>query len=463
LLFELYAEIEKLKKENAQLRSENEQLRLENTELRSRLNQNSSNSSKPPSSDGLAKKPAFPKTVKGKKGGKPGHKGKTLQMVATPDLIIEHQVQECSCGASLTGVAQELCEKHQVFDLPEPRLEVSEHRIYRCICPACGKEHRGDSPDVPLAPASYGKGVKALVVLLSNSYKLPFKKVQSLFEDLFGYPINESTVYSANESCYEHLATTEERIKNKLTESTCAHADETGLRVEGKLHWLHSLSDGLHTYLFVHPKRGREAIESQYSLIPHLNGWLVHDCWSSYFGITTVKHAICGAHLLRELQGLTDNGCRWAKTFQAFLLNIYLTPFDTRSAQRANIEKRYDLICHLADKIEPPPNEKQGKGRKKATKGRNLLIRLIKHKDAVLAFAFNQQVPFTNNQAERDIRPAKLKQKISGCFRTFNGAHIYARIEGFISSARKNQLNVFKELKNTFNGYNHFTLSEVPC
>lgn len=442
----------------SELETKNAALEEENKALQAKLNQNSQNSSKPPSSDGYKKVAAFPKTKGGKKEGKKGHEGKTLLQVENPDFIKEHKVTQCTCGRDLSDVASSLAETRQVFDLPLPRLEVIAHQIFQTQCPDCGRIHKSNAPKGVNAPVQYGNGVKALVTLLSSGYKLPFKKIQLLFTDLFGYPINEATIDSANRTCFQNLEETEKTILQKITESKVAHADETGLRVAGKLNWLHALVTPLFTYLFVHAKRGKIAMESEKSHLSSFFGWLVHDCWGSYFGFTQMRHAICNAHILREFQPLIDSDCKWAQTFRKFLLTIYHKPFQERLKYKAIIEARYDTICRIADHIEPAPRQKKsGKGRHKRTKGRNLLERLVKNKDAVLAFAFNPEVPFTNNQAERDVRPAKVKQKISGCFRTFSGAEIYARIESFVSTARKNQLNIFKELQDTFNGYNYFT------
>lgn len=290
-------------------------------------------------------------------------------------------------------------------------------------------------------------------------FKLPFKKIQLLFGDLFGYSINESTVYKASQQCYNQLAESEEKIKLKVIEQEVVHADETGLRVNGKLNWLHTATSQLYTYLFVHKNRGAKALNSDKSILNKLRGWLIHDCWSSYFKFDKVKHGICGAHILRELEGLIENEkSRWAKTFKTFLMSVYEMPFEERIKRRHHIKTRYNLICHIADRLEPPPLKPPGKrGKYKRTKGRNLVERLISEQNAVLAFAFNYGVPFTNNLAERDIRPAKVKQKISNCFRTITGADIYARIEGFISTVRKHNRNVFSELYSTFEGKNFIT------
>lgn len=450
-------QLEEFEKENKLLRAENSILKTENAELKARLNSNSRNSSKPPSSDGYTKKPAFPKEKGGKQGGQIGHKGSTLKQVETPDKIIECLPGKCKCGHYFNEL--KLTEKRQVFELPKPKLEVIEYQILKGTCPVCGMEKCGEAPENVKSPVQYGNNAKALSVLLNVHYKLPFNKVQGLFGDIFGCQINKSTVFSATKNCYDKLETSEEEIKERVTASSVAHADETGIRVEGKLHWLHTATNSLYTYLFVHKKRGKLALESEKSILQNFKGWLVHDCWESYFRFTKIKHAICGAHILRELDGLIENyDTKWAKVFRSFMISVYLMPYEERARQEKKIRARFDAICALGEKYEPPPEKKEGKGRMKRTKGRNLVERLIREKKAILAFAFNIDVPFTNNLAERDIRPVKTKQKVSNCFRTIQGSEIYARIESFISTARKNKKDVFSELCNTFEGYNFLTI-----
>lgn len=433
-------------------------LKFENSALKARLNSNSRNSSKPPSSDGYTKKPAFPKNKGGKQGGQKGHKGSTLKQINNPDQVIKCIPGNCSCGHEFTKSQIRLSEKRQVFELPKPQLKVIEYQLLKATCPKCGMEHTGKAPEGVNSPVQYGNNAKALSVLLNVHYKLPFNKVQGLFGDIFGYPINKSTVYSATEKCYKKLEESEQIIKSRIIKNDITHADESGVRVENKLHWLHTATTSLYTYLFVHQKRGRVALESEKSILKKYKGWLVHDCWGSYFNFKKMRHAVCGAHILRELEGIIENqNTKWAKVFKIFIMSVYQMPFEERIKQRKIIRSRYDIICEIGEKKEPPPIKKQCKGRMKRTKGRNLVERLIREKEAVLAFAFNKKVPFTNNLAERDIRPVKVKQKISNCFRTMKGAEIYARIESFISTARKNQKNVFSELCTTFDAYNFLT------
>ena len=428
-------------------------------ELEVKLSQNSTNSHRPPSSDGLKKppvKPAFPRKSGKKRGGQKGHKGRTLEMVSRPDHIVPHTPKVCTCGQDLTATAKSIVEKRQVFDLPEPKLEVTEHQVQSCTCTKCGKLNVGSFPSEVPARVQYGSGVRTLTVLLYNGMNLSYGKIRQLFTDLFGYELNESTQINAQKRCSTNIEPVELQIRQALLESLINHYDETGLRVAGKLHWMHNCSNEQLTYLFVHPKRGKKALNSEYSDLPKYTGWAVHDRWASYFLYKNCQHADCGAHLLRDLQSLIDKGSKWAKQMHELLMEAYTKSNYGKSlcSNLKTVQKRYDQILRKAQKEEPPPIQRFEGKRPWKTKGRNLLEHLDKFKRAVLAFAENRHVPFTNNLAERDVRPAKTKQKVSGCFRTLTGAQQYARIQAFISTARKQQLNVFNELLAIFNGHN---------
>ena len=309
-----------LRQENSELKDENADLKAKIAELKARQNSNSNNSSKPPSSDGYRKKPALPKKKGGKQGGQEGHKGRTLQQVENPDKTVYCEPDHCDCGHSFSEEELVLSETRQVFNIPKPKLDITEYQIYKATCPVCGIVHKGVAPEGVHAPIQYGNSVKAYVSLLNVQFKLPFKKIQLLFGDLFGNSINESTIYSATQLCYNKLEKSEEIIKTRVAESPVVHADETGLRVAGKLHWLHTATTLFDTYLFVHEKRGGVALTSDKSILDRYTGWLVHDCWSSYFGFKKVKHALCGAHILRELEGLVENEQReWARIVQGYL------------------------------------------------------------------------------------------------------------------------------------------------
>jgi transposase len=431
------------------LEAENTALKSANSDLLSRLNKNSRNSNKPPSTDGLAKKPAFPKSEGKKTGGQLGHKGKTLEMVSCPDRIVVHHAPHCPCCSRAFSPAdvEQIVARRQVFDIPQPRLEVTEHQVGIITC--CQQGHRGSFPASVGQPVQYGTKIKALSVLLNTDHKIPFEKISQLLGDLYGCSFNEGTAISANQACFDALEAAEESIKSKILQARTAHFDETGMRVEGRLHWFHTASTALFTYLFVHAKRGAEALNSPLSLIKDFTNWAVHDCWASYFEFSQCSHALCNAHILRELESLREGGSKWATDMQGLLLELF------GLSQKATVVvpdrdmwmRKYDRICQDGDREEPPPV--QGKrGKPKSTKGRNLLKRLLLHRQGILAFAFIEHVPFTNNQAERDIRCLKTKQKVATSFRTFDGAKTYARIQSVVSTLRKHDMNVFQNLIN---------------
>ena len=267
--------------------------------------------------------------------------------------------------------------------------------------------------------------------------------------DLYGYDLNSATVLDTLERGYEQTAPLEEATKERLKETQVVHFDETGIRVGGKLYWMHTASTSDDTYLFIDEKRGYDALISEQSLIKDFNGTAVHDCLPAYFKFDDVYlHALCGSHLLRELNGLKKNGSVWAEQMHEFLLDLYKAPRPITIFQN-EIRSYYQDILEQADQEEPPP--KKGKrGRPKQSPGRNLLDRLSKYEEGVLAFAFRVGVPFTNNQAELDLRPSKVKLKVSGCFRTVEGARIYARIQAATSTFRKHDQNVFTSLRQVF-------------
>ena len=289
-----------------------------------------------------------------------------------------------------------------------PKLEVTEHQLDLIIC--CGRIHKGVFPTSVNQPVQYGSKIKALSVLLSTDYKLSFEKIEQLLGDLYDCSFNESTAISANSTCFNSLEATEQQIKTNILNQTVAHFDETGMHVEGKLHWFHTASTALFTYLFMSTHRGKEALKSAKSLIKDFTNWAVHDCWVSYFDFSDCSHALCNAHLIREPEALKENGSLWAVQMQSLLFELF------QLSQKATIIvpnqqlwlQKYQTLCQMADSEEPPP-VKNKKGKPKNSKERNLLNRLLKHQVGVLAFAFTEHIPFTNNQAERDIRYLKTK------------------------------------------------------
>ncbi|MCK6695760.1 MAG: IS66 family transposase [Thermoanaerobaculia bacterium] len=437
-------------------RGQIDQLELRVKDLESQINQNSRNSSRPPSTDWKKSKPAFPRGAGGKIGGKKGHDGGTLKMVSQVDDTVYHRLEVCShCGKAHFQEPLNVHARRQVFDIPLPRIEVTEHQVLTWTCCGCQHENRGSFPADVTSATQYGPRLQTMSVLFNNAYCIPRNKIQQIFKDLYGVTLNEGTLQNQQQSAYEALAEDEAHIKSCLSQSPVVHFDETGVYVGSQRLWKHAISNERYTYLFVHPKRGMAAHEEDLSILPAFKNWAVHDCWTSYFHFLLCRHAVCGAHLLRELTALIEQGSKWAKEFHAFLLDLYQRSDKGRAsiptAQRARIRAQYKALLQKADKEEPPPIPKP-RGKPKKTKGRNLLDRLTKYQKAVLAFAFHCAVPFTNNQAERDIRPAKTKMKVSGCFRTMQGAKIYARVQSFASTVRKLQFNPFNELFTVLTG-----------
>nr|BAL56953.1 transposase [uncultured Chloroflexota bacterium] len=452
-LASLEAEVARLQAEVARLGAENARLQAENAELRRRLGLNSQNSHRPPSSDGYRKKrvqPALPKGEKRVSGGQPGHKGKTLCQVEKPDRVRLHLPRHCVvCGREIAvDEPHEVVSRRQVFDLPEPKLEVTEHQLGCIEC--CGQKQYGEYPAEVRSNVQYGPAVRALVVKLSVDHKMPLEQISGLFSDLYGYELNSETVEKALEEGYELAASLEAETKEQLKRAKVVHFDETGVRVGGRLQWLHTASNAWYTYLFVHERRGEQALRSDASVLKDFTGWAIHDHLAAYYTFTQAKHGACNAHILRELQGLMENGSAWGEAMHTFLLELYRQALPLREEAASRAQQRYRQILSQAEREEPPPKPGAGRGRPKSTPGRNLLRRLKEHEHAVLAFALVEGVPFTNNQAERDLRPAKVKQKVSGCFRTDRGAKVYARLQAVISTCRKQERNPFVTLRNLF-------------
>ena len=343
-------------------------------------------------------------------------------------MIHTHQATQCQqCGLPLQGPGQVVA-RRQVFDLPQPRLFVEEHQVLAHQC-ACGCVPTGHFPVGVDAPVQYGPRIEAQSILLNSDYKLPFAKIRQFWADLTGYGYNPATLTQAQTTLAHQLVPIQAHIGQQIQQAQVVHFDETGLRVAGKLYWLHVACTELWTHLFIHPSRGQKALHSSESLFEGCTNWLVHDCWSSYLTGTLGRHALCGAHLLRELQGQIEADRLWAVGLHAYLLELYKA---TRQGplpanQRDGWQTTYRQWCEQGLEEEPGPiiwytkSGKVRKGRAKQTKGRNLLDRLVAHESAVLAFAFEVGVPFTNNEAERALRPAKIKQKMSGGFRSEAG------------------------------------------
>jgi transposase len=444
----------------AALRAENAALKARLAKLERRLELNSSNSAKPPSSDGL-KKPARVTSLRersGKKpGGQKGHKGETLRQVTDPNEVVDHYPPACAmCGAGLDPETSVGHSARQVFDLPEPQpLVVTEHRAHDCQCVACGTKTRGLFPDGVNAPVQYGARITAFVIYLLHYQLLPENRLAALMADLFGVKVATATIARMSRICAERLRGFAATVRDLVAGAQVKHMDETGFRIGGKTQWLHVASTALLTFYRVCAKRG--------SLLANVAGIVVHDHWKPYYTMQGVLHALCNAHHLRELKALVEiEKEEWARKMQRLLRRA------CHAANRARergvpmkprliecFERRYDailaegLVCHEAQAPLVRAAIKGGgkrRGRAPRRTGHNLLLRLATRKQDTLRFLHDATVPFTNNQAERDARMMKLRQKISGGFRSLQGAMDFALIRSFFSTARKQGWNIIDAL-----------------
>jgi len=413
------------------------------SQLEDRQALNSTNSSKPPSSDGLTK--AAPHNLRKKSGrkpgGQPGHPGHTLQPVPKPNHTLKHPLDLCPCGqcggVSLRGQPVLDYECRQVFDLPPLLLIVTEHQAEIKQCPVSGLTVRAAFPAGVHAPVQYGPHFRGLTLYLSNQQLLPVDRLRQTCLDLFGQPLSLGTLTQTNEQAYHALSPVETAIMDALIQAAVVNVDESGLRVAGKLHWLHVASTPQLTLYGVHSKRGCEAMDAL-GVLPHCRRWLVHDHWKPYYKYDAL-HALCNQHLLRELKFLAEEHHQtWAVQLSQFLLEWKEDPLtqlglDEKQFKRAHA--RYKAIVRLGRRDHP--RRQPGQGRARQSKAANLLDRLQDYDLSVLAFLIDPEVPFTNNGGEQDIRMIKVKQKISGCFRTLMGAQVFARIRSYLSTCRK--------------------------
>ena len=445
-----------LQAENAMLRSENAALIERLAELERRLGLNSSNSGKPPSSDGLKKPPRVSslREPSGKKtGGQKGHPGETLRRTETPDATIDHYPPACAaCGEPLTAAMATGHVARQVFDLPEPRpLIVTEHRAHDCRCAACGTPTRASFPDGVTAPAQYGKRISALVLYLLHYQLLPEKRLAALMSDFFGVKLVTATIARISQDCAQRCQDFAAAVRDGVAAAPVKHMDETGFRISGKTQWLHIASTVWLTFYRVSVKRG--------SLLGGVTGIVMHDHWKPYYTLTGVLHALCNAHHLRELKALVEIEKEgWAGKMQhllrcachaANLARERDVPLKPRLI--ALIERRYDVILTEGltfHDAQPALAKARRCGRPPRRVGHNLLLRLSTKKSDVLRFLTDLSVPFTNNLAERDGRMMKLRQKISGGFRSEDGAKDFAVIRSVLSTARKQGWDMLQTLTN---------------
>jgi transposase len=437
-------------------------------ELQARLAKSSHNSSKPPSSDGygtVKRTASLRKAGDKPNGGQPGHEGQTLLAVEHPERTVTYVVPICAhCHASLQGIEAMGYEERQVFDLPAIRIEVTAHRAEIKVCPSCGKPSTGSFPDAVTQAVHYGPTVQTWAAYFTNSHHIPVERTTEIFADLVQHQLSEATGLKASEHLETCIAPSTEAVQGLWRAAEGLHVDESGLRVRGTLHWLPVASTERLTAYEVHAKRGHAAMEAMGILGP-FRGTVVHDHWKPYLTYDECAHALCNAHHLRELRFIdTQYHQAWANDMAALLVEIKAaveaTPAPAMRLAPPELlafETRYDAIVQAGFDANPAPvptaeGEAKKRGRPKQSPPVNLLIRLRDFKGQVLAFMADFRVPFDNNQGERDIRMVKVKQKVSGGFRTLEGAQRFGRIRGYLSTARKHAKNVFEAIQDAFEG-----------
>lgn len=414
-------------------------------ELNEQLNKNSQNSSKPPSSDGF-KKPT-PKSLRkpsGKKaGGQRGHQGTHLAVITAPDETVRHMID---------AVVTVKVTEHQALELP--------------ICMLHGDTRRGDFPPDVKATVQYGENLQALAVALNTVGAVSVKRTHEILSGVFNIPIATGTISSMVKRCADSLGETVGKIKDKMIGSALGHFDETGTRVEKKLWWVHDASNGEYTYLDLSPKRGTAGM-GQCGVLPKFKGIAIHDCWASYWNYSDIPHGVCCAHLLRELTGIDENhpDQKWASAFIDLLLEMKRVKEKAIEKGRDSLsdyhyrkfDKKYSELIEQARKENPlPETTRKKRGRKKKGKILALVERLANYKASVCLFIHNFMVPFDNNQAERDLRMIKVKTKVSGCFRTEEGARDYLKIMSYVGTAHKQGYNAYKAIRNAILGHPDF-------
>jgi len=434
------------------------------TELEKRLNKNSSNSSKPPSSDGLKRKPKSlrPTNTGRKPGGQPGHPGQTLQPSPNPDLTESPPLDYCPhCSGDLREEAVVTVEKRQVFDLPPIRMQVTEHQAQSKRCPHCGRRVSAPFPAGVCAPVQYGSGMQSAMSYLNLGQLLPCERTAEVCQDLFGHRPSAGSVVRAAVQCASHVAPAVAEIGRALRQAKQLHADETGVRCTAKTHWIHVLATPTHTLYSHSTKRGREGFDAA-GVLPDFSGNLVHDFWGAYDTLENCLHSRCNAHLLRELIAFTEVGRQWAQGLTSALLAMKQAADEARAREREAIDsgqlevliRDYDRWLDQGLAAHPEGIRVAGRrgGRVKQSPERNLLLRLRDKREEVLRFAHDLSVPFDNNLAERDLRMIKVQQKVSGCFRSIQGAEIFCAVRSYLSTARKQGLNLMDSIKAAFAG-----------
>lgn len=426
-------------------------LQKENASLKERLAKyenpkNSGNSSIAPSQDPFRKTKSLRKKSDRSQGGQKGHKGSKLRMVAAPDAIVVHDIVQCEgCGHGLPEGADSY-DARQVFDIPPITIQVTEHRRLHKTCGNCGKHNIGGFPKGLVQEAQYGNSLKSLCVYLQNYHMLPFARCSEFIADLTGHHLSRGGLSNFQRQCFERLQDYEQNIKQRLLQSPILHADETGIRLNARNSWMHVTGNRTISFFAHHLNRGKKAMDD-IGLLEHYNGTLVHDRFSSYFSYNC-EHSLCNAHILRELIYVEEAfDAPWAKIIRKLLVKA------KRDKERnPNLKASYysKIFEQYVNSIRPVI---KGYNRKfKKTDEQRLAFGLEKHKYLFLKFIKQPHVPFDNNQAERDLRVVKVKQKVSGCFRSQAHAQYFATIRGYITTLKKNKQSVLDNIQLAFIG-----------
>ena len=426
--------------------------------LEGRLRKDSHNSHKPPSSDGFKKVPRSLRKSSGRKpGGQAGHGGSTLKFARQPDVVLTHPLaSRCDrCGQRLQTDGLTPI-RRQVFDVIKPVLQVTEHQGFETHC-TCGQYHCSTFPVEAAASVQYGPVIRGTLVYLTQQQLLPMVRTTQVLEDLYGVTLSAGTVQACIARAAVELTPSYERIGQAIREQPVVHFDETGQRAQARLRWLHVAGAAQLTWYFTHDKRGRLAMDDA-QILPGFKGVAVHDGWASYRDYDCT-HALCNAHHLRELIYLEETTRQpWARAMIDFLCAAKQEADEAKSRQISiglkrlvQLRQTYETILRTGEKDNPLPRIRKGaRGQVKQTPAVNLLKRLRQHREDVLRFLEDLAVPFDNNQAERDIRMPKLKQKVSGGFRTITGADAFAVIRSYTATLRKQGRDVFDALVGVF-------------
>jgi len=432
-----------------------EQLKTEVAELRRQLGQNSRNSSKPPSSDSPFVKPA-PKSLRrrsGRKpGGQPGHRGSTLAQVADPNERLRHEPGPCSgCGADLTEAPEVGMERRQVFDLPPITVQVTEHQLIERRC-KCGVTTCGTAPEGVTAPVQYGPRITAIILYLYVGQFLSKKRTAGALAELFGTPVSEGTVATMTKRAADGLGEVLGHITDRVAEAGVAGFDETGLRVAGKLHWVHCARTGKYTVITCHPKRGTKGIDDA-GVLGRFRGVAVHDVWAPYDTYADIEHQLCCAHALRELAGVADaapsdaDWC-WADQAADALVAMQKLVAEAIAAGADNVDANTldKQVALYRSAAQIGITQTAARSSKVMKKHNALARRLLNRQDDYLRFTTDWRIPPDNNGSERDIRMIKLRQKVSGCLRTLTGAQQFCAIRSYLSTAAKHGKHFFDTL-----------------